>query len=95
MWLQRGSEATITDTGEVCGPGVSPGHLALLTFCCGNTKRGRAAESILSVLWAQQVGGWLEGCRGNGRLGVLTHVPRADGVTGTKRSLFSDGPPNV
>lgn len=53
------------------------------------------AESILSALCAQQVGGWLEGCWENGRLGVLTCVSRADGVTGTKGSLFRDGPPKV
>lgn len=49
------------------------------------------AETILSALCAQQVGGWLEGCWENGRLGVLTHVSRAHGIMGTKRSLFSDG----
>lgn len=53
MWLQRGSEATITDAGEVFGLGASPGHLALLTFCCGNTKRGRIhlIGSLCSTGW--------------------------------------------
>lgn len=61
LWLQRGSEARISDPGEASGLGASPGHrLTLLTFYRGHTKRGRAGGSILSRLCAEPVGGRLE-----------------------------------
>lgn len=88
MWLQRGSEARITDAGDVFGLSGSLGRLALLTFCCGNTKRGRAAESILSRLCAHLVGGWPELCQWNGRLGVFTRVPKQTRRNGYQESPF-------
>lgn len=57
-WHQRRSEARQTVRGEVFSLSHSPGHLVLLTFCLGNTKRDRRPKSILSRLCVQQVGGW-------------------------------------
>lgn len=55
-WHQRGSEARQTDRGDVFSLSHSPGHLVLLTFCSGNTKRDGAPKSILSRLWRST--GW-------------------------------------
>lgn len=76
MWLQRGSEARISDPGEASGLGASPGHrLTLLTFYRGHTKRRRAGGSILSRLCAEPVGGRLESSMETGSIKGLRFQP--------------------
>lgn len=58
--FKEDQRAGITGAGEALRRRASLGHIALLTFWRGDTKRGRAGESVLSRLCAQQVGGWPE-----------------------------------
>lgn len=55
---QKGSEARQSDRREVFSLSHSPGHLVLLTFCLGNTKRDWLPKPILSGLCAPQVEAW-------------------------------------